>query len=212
MSRSPRFCRHKTATYLEALELVGHSLILGDLGLLGFSLKNNAYTVLHKLLDIPGTGIYPQGALVQDNSDSIYGVTSSTLGTGEGTIFELSSSGVFTELHNFNGQDGSFPTGLVLDADGILYGSTQLGRTSGFGTVFQFAPGGTVTTLFSFNGTDGESLIGSLLQTRNRVFPGTTPLGGVYDEAQSTAWRSRPHDCKTDLEFRLLLFGPGGLI
>lgn len=136
------------------------------------------YTVLHRFREFPGTPIYPKAALVQDSGGNLYGVTLSTWGNGEGTVYELNSSGLKT-LHNFDGSDGSIPSGVLLSTDGKLYGTTQLGGANGFGTIFQIAPDGVFTSICSFNGADGESLIGSLLQMRDKVFVGTTYLGGA---------------------------------
>ena len=50
----------------------------------------------------------------------------------------MTTAGVVTTLHTFNGSDGSNPIGpLVRGTDGNYYGTTQLGGTSNNGTVFQ---------------------------------------------------------------------------
>jgi len=47
----------------------------------------------------------------------------------------------FTDLHDFNGTDGSRPVGnLALDADGNLYGSASLGGANGYGVIWEVTP------------------------------------------------------------------------
>jgi hypothetical protein len=56
-----------------------------------------------------------------------------------GTIFEISTNGVFTALYSFTGaNDGSTPSAsLVLGADGNLYGTAEFGGASDNGTAFE---------------------------------------------------------------------------
>jgi uncharacterized repeat protein (TIGR03803 family) len=92
-------------------------------------------------------GMYPGGTVTLDSAGNIYGETTYGGTRAEGTVFELTRSGVtWTEsvLHNFgNGTDGMFPQGnLIFDHAGNLYGTSILGgayfgdRDNG-GTVFQ---------------------------------------------------------------------------
>jgi len=65
---------------------------------------------------------------------------------GCGTVFELSSQGIYSVLYNFcsqpNDADGAYPRGsLARDAKGNLYGVTSggFGDYAG-GTVFKLTP------------------------------------------------------------------------
>jgi uncharacterized repeat protein (TIGR03803 family) len=96
-------------------------------------------------------GSQPWSALVQANDGNLYGTTAeggtgtncpNGVGYGCGTIFELTSGGVFSSLHNFNGTDGSTPFGgLVQSTNGSFYGTTYLSGTYGSGTIFSLTTG-----------------------------------------------------------------------
>ncbi len=96
-------------------------------------------TILHHFAD--GT-VAPNGPLVEGADGALYGTT-----TG-GTVFKVTKSGAFTQLHAFSGTDGSVPTGgLTRAPDGRLYGVTHFGGASGLGTIFRVEPTGGITTL-----------------------------------------------------------------
>jgi uncharacterized repeat protein (TIGR03803 family) len=91
----------------------------------------------------------------------------------------------FTSLVSFNGTDGAYPIGsLVQGLDGNFYGTTTFGGANdcdggkGCGTVFKIAPGGTLTTLHSFcsqtNCTDGRNPEAGLVLATDGNFYGTT--------------------------------------
>lgn len=54
-----------------------------------------------------------------------------------GTIFSVSTAGVFTLRHSFDGSNGSTPYALVAAPDGTLFGTTRGGGATGGGTVFR---------------------------------------------------------------------------
>ena len=97
-----------------------------------------------------------------------------------------------TTLVTFDGADGSTPDYMVLTqgADGNFYGTTYEGGASygnggpGYGSVFRVTPAGTLTTLYSFcpqaGCADGAYPSGSLVQTANGDFYGTTQEVGSY--------------------------------
>jgi uncharacterized repeat protein (TIGR03803 family) len=60
---------------------------------------------------------------------------------GFGIAYELSSSGVFTVLHEFNGYDGYEPERVVQKWDGRIYGTTNTGYDAALnGTIFEIDP------------------------------------------------------------------------
>lgn len=148
--------------------------------LTGLALGQSTETVLYSFGGYRGDGVGPEGTLLFDSANNIYGVTN---GGGNhcpeyggcGTIYKLSpsESGVWTEtiLYNFCSirtsstcLDGAFPlAGMIMDASGNLYGTTASGGSGGVGqlsspagTVFRLspppAPGGswTETVLWNF--------------------------------------------------------------
>ena len=82
--------------------------------------------------------------LSMDTAGNLYGSQYAVGANMDGLIFKLtrgSSGWTFTDLHDFNGNDGSQPVGnLALDADGNLYGSTSLGGAHGYGVIWEITP------------------------------------------------------------------------
>jgi uncharacterized repeat protein (TIGR03803 family) len=70
---------------------------------------------------------------------NLYGTTTGGLFTGGfGTVFRITTNGVFTSLALFQGTNGSDPEGsLAFGTDGNLYGTTSAGGTGGGGTIFR---------------------------------------------------------------------------
>jgi trimeric autotransporter adhesin len=87
-------------------------------------------------------GMHPYGTLIQGADGNFYGTTYQGGTNAEGTIFEITPTGVETVLYSFGGlsqSDGRFPQGgLIQGADGNFYGTTLAGSPSGYGTVFKF--------------------------------------------------------------------------
>lgn len=144
-------------------------------------------TVLHSFAGTPTEGGYPSAGLVQGADGAFYGTAlhggANTCFEGCGTVFKVTSSGVFKTLHTFGGADGSLPgAGLIQATDANFYGTTTGGGNDNAGTVFRISPTGTLETLYSFcaqtNCTDGATPWGALLQATNGTFYGTTYGGG----------------------------------
>ena len=123
--------------------------------------------------------------LVQFTDGNFYGSTSSG-GTGYGTVIKITPTGTMTVLYKFCAQagcpDGAYPQGLILGSDGKFYGTTAAGGATDNGTVFRITSAGAITTLHSFTGTDGDEPFGGLVQSPNNHFYGTTEYGGANDE------------------------------
>jgi uncharacterized repeat protein (TIGR03803 family) len=58
-----------------------------------------------------------------------------------GTVFEITTSGSLTVLHDFNWTDGAFPTTLVQSTSGTFYGMTENGGYGNYGTVYSLSTG-----------------------------------------------------------------------
>jgi uncharacterized repeat protein (TIGR03803 family) len=148
-------------------------------------------TTLHSFAGSDGAS--PQfGRWIQASDGSFYGTTiqggatfnPATSTMGYGTIFKITSSGAFTLLHSFAGNDGSYPAaGLIRASDGNFYGTAALGGASGVGTVFKMDSSGTVTTLHSFAGSDGSYPQAELIEGSDGSFYGTTLSGGGPNNA-----------------------------
>lgn len=128
----------------------------------------------------PGDGAFPAASLVMDSQGNLFGTTSSG-GSGFGTVFEVSSGGVETIVHTFAATDGANAYGgLIFDDHGNLYGTTVNGGATGDGTVFKITPTGAVTVLHSFIGADGQFPLGTLVQDKSGNFYGVTEGGGIF--------------------------------
>jgi uncharacterized repeat protein (TIGR03803 family) len=161
---------------------------------------SGSFTNLYSFSGIDGAG--PDGVLVQGIDGNFYGIaycggTNTNVpvfGTpfpGPGTVFRISPSGSFTNLHSFNGNDGTLPVGgLARGSDGYFYGTTFYGGTNGNnGTVFRITPSGSLTSLWSFTGfSDGASPNAGLVQGSDGLFYGTT-IGGFGASFHGTVFR-----------------------
>ncbi len=143
-------------------------------------------------------GVFPDSGVVIGTDGNLYGTTSGG-GTSysDGTVFQLTTAGVETVLHDFNDgsvtDDGITPTAaLVQGVDGNFYGTTFHGGSTatgqgvnGDGTVYKITSTGTLTILHSFRdgsvSNDGMEPIASLTQdsTTGTLYGDTTEGGST---------------------------------
>jgi len=126
-------------------------------------------------------GCNPYGPLARDPSGNLYGSAPGSDGaSGSGDIYEFSSHGQFSVLHEFTGVggDGGGPVGVVL-AGNALYGATAFGGYTNYGTVFKLSKAGE-KILYRFTGppADGEFAESSVILDNSRNIYGTTAVGG----------------------------------
>jgi len=135
-------------------------------------------------------GGYPQANLIQGTDGWLYGTATGGGDSGAGTVFRISTNGVYTTLHSFTGgSDGGSPqAGLLQASDGNLYGTARDGGT-GNGTIFMITPAGVFTTIYTFaDGTDGrlpsagliQDCLGFLYGTTSVPSDGLNPIGTVF--------------------------------
>jgi uncharacterized repeat protein (TIGR03803 family) len=103
-------------------------------------------TVLYTFKGAPD-GANPSWGLTVDSNGNGYGTTLNGGSSNLGAIFELSSKGVETVLHSFNGTDGVYPqSGLVSVGTTGFYSNTVGGgdlscnSPNGCGTIFRIVP------------------------------------------------------------------------
>ncbi len=131
-------------------------------------------------------GASPNTELIPDDSGNLYGTATSGGSGAAGTIFKISTSGVYTTLYSFPtdpvtqlNPNGTFPLARLASwLNGNLYGSTAFGGVNGGGVVFEFN-NGQFTLLHSFGGTDGSTPIGQILLSPDGNMYGTTSGGGA---------------------------------
>ena len=147
-------------------------------------------TTLHSFCTQSGCpdGQFPQTGLVQATNGNLYGTTITGGAYGDGTIFEITTSGTLTTLYNVCSQsgcpDGNYLyAGLIQATDGNLYGIMDVGGTNDSGTIFKITLSGTLTTLYNFCSqsgcTDGQYPAGGLVQDTNGNLYGMTADGGA---------------------------------
>jgi len=134
-------------------------------------------------------GATPFSGLARGSDGNFYGTTYTggtniTCATGCGTVYRISPSGSYSNLHSFVG----FPTdgvqlfaAPVLGSDGNFYGTTFTGGTVNSGTVFRISPSGSYSNLYSFGSVpnDGENPFAGLVQGSDGNFYGTAERGGT---------------------------------
>lgn len=147
-------------------------------------------------------GMNPRYGLLQASDGKLYGVT--TFGGsvdfydgydythGVFFVFDPSSS-TFTILQDFDGYNGAFPVGsLVEGSDGKIYGSTIHGGNLGAGTIFSFDLASSVfETVFNFDDVTTGSACGSLIRASDGKLYGAAGNGAYatlvsFDPASHT--------------------------
>jgi uncharacterized repeat protein (TIGR03803 family) len=144
-------------------------------------------------------GRLPEAGMTLGSDGNFYGTTAyggtySSCFLGCGTVFRITSKGTLTTLHSFDGTDGAYPVGaLVQAADGNFYGTTAAGGhnfpNEQHGTVFKITAAGVLTTLHNFNGTDGEMPYAGVIQGADGNLYGTTVGTGFCNSNCGTVFR-----------------------
>ena len=88
---------------------------------------------------LDGTGGWePGGGLVEGTDGNLYGSTRQGGNRGDiGTVYQITKSGVFTELYSFPRPVGEYPEGALLQhTNGLFYGTAYEGGAYGYGSVY----------------------------------------------------------------------------
>jgi uncharacterized repeat protein (TIGR03803 family) len=170
-------------------------------------------TILHSFGDgsVVDDGVNPTSQLLQGVDGNFYGITEyggapipgQGAGSGTGTVFKMTPTGVVTILHSFGPGcltgDGARPRCLTQTPDGTLYGGTYTSGNAayphGFGIIFSISPSGTYTILHVMQLADGAGVVGlSSYPDRNLYgiavagggsVTGSSPIyGGTYFKVQ----------------------------
>ncbi len=114
-----------------------------------FHLAPNGVETVMLALGGGSQGANPQGGLVRDSNGNFYGTAFhgglvKICKLGCGTIFEVTRTGKFINLHSFGGSGNNQGQGprssLISDGEGNFYGTTDAGGFFGGGEVFKFTP------------------------------------------------------------------------
>lgn len=153
-----------------------------------------AETPIHTFTGFGADGAFPVGNLFPGiNSHGadgfLYGATAQGGRFNNGTLYKVTSTGTYTNLHSFQGPtDGASPQGGLFEGtDGNFYGTTFSGGTGNDGVVFQITPAGVYTVIHTFSATDatgvnadGAGPAATLVLNIDGNFYGTTTAGGEH--------------------------------
>jgi uncharacterized repeat protein (TIGR03803 family) len=129
--------------------------------------------------DFGAFGGLPSAGLTLWPDGNLYGLTPFGGNAGLGTVFKITTDGIFTTLYSFQMADGFVRQAkLTSGPDGNLYGTSRDGGTADMGTVFQITTNGVYSTLISFQGTNGAMPLAELTVGADKQLYGTTQLGG----------------------------------
>jgi uncharacterized repeat protein (TIGR03803 family) len=125
-------------------------------------------------------GEKPRAKVIQGSDGNFYSTAwqGGAASGGGGTVFKVTSGGVFTLLRScLIGQNPSqLHSGLIQGVDGNFYG-TSLGANDG--TIYKITPAGVTTVLHSFNGANGTSVQSDLTRGSDGNLYGTATGGGA---------------------------------
>ncbi len=112
-------------------------------------------------------GANPQGNLMQASDGRLYGMTSFGSAGNHGVIFSFDPVTLtYTKLFAFNGTNGDFPEGSLMQAtDNKLYGMTYDGGSNNYGVIFPLILlQAFYTKLKDFDNANGSFPFGDLFQ------------------------------------------------
>ena len=117
-------------------------------------------TVLYDFSLTGADGYEPYGGLVQATDGNFYGTLMFGGAGTRGSLYRLTPAGVFTKLHDFRTQSGSYPESTLMQhTSGKLYGTTSDGGTYGSGVIFEYDAGlGPFVTFLNVYGQVGAKV------------------------------------------------------
>jgi uncharacterized repeat protein (TIGR03803 family) len=152
-----------------------------------------AYTILHTFNNTLLEGANPHNGLLKAADGALYGCTNSGGNFGNGTIYKITTGGVFSVIHHFSGASEGWSCYRKLvqgyGNDKNLYGVCYLGGAGGggYGTVFRTdTTGKAFTVLHYFTNLDGR-YPGTVLTVepdtslnKTKALYGGTSQGGAF--------------------------------
>ena len=145
-----------------------------------FKMSPDGKVTVLKEFNLNVDGGYPDGELIKGADGNFYGMTLAS--SGYGTIFKISSAGIYTIIKDLSFADGANPHGhLTLAKDGNFYGITHGGGANGNGTIFKLTPSGVYSVIHNMNkATEGGDSYASLTEGKDGNLYGVTYDGGTF--------------------------------
>jgi uncharacterized repeat protein (TIGR03803 family) len=140
------------------------------------------YTLLYEFAQSPD-GSFPTDRPIQAADGNLYGTTTMGGPSGAGTLYTISLTGTYSQLHAFDAAtEGKHPSGaLVQAADGALYGAARDGGPYLQGTVFRATSAGMMSAVYPFLvSPEGIEPRAGLLRASDGNLYGTTFQGGTF--------------------------------
>jgi uncharacterized repeat protein (TIGR03803 family) len=125
--------------------------------------------------------------VIQGKNGKLYGATNAGAANNVGNIYELTTAGVYTDLHAFDQATdascvdnvGRTNVNLTQVTDGSFYGVNGAYGADGGGSIYKLTSANVFTAfLFPNPPVDGDLPLSTLLQNTNGLLYGTTPSGG----------------------------------
>jgi uncharacterized repeat protein (TIGR03803 family) len=156
-------------------------------------------------------GVRPYAGLVQASDGNFYGLASAGGTNAAGTLYRISSTGVYATLYNFVAATGSLPFATLRQhTNGKFYGEATNGGALGHGALFSFDAGlGPFITLRPTSGQVGQSvdILGQSLSTATsvRFTPNVPASANVFGDTYMTT--AVPNNASTGVVKVLLTQG-----
>ena len=158
--------------------------------------STGTYIILHHFVAAT-EGSNPQGSLIQGADGYLYGMTKAGGTNNVGTIFKISTAGVFKVIrHLVAATDGANPEGgLIKGLDSFFYGMTYTNAR-----IFKISPNGVIFTVLKTLSatTEGSNPKGSLVLGKDGNFYGTCYQGGSF--GRGTIFKMTPAGVYTVLK------------
>jgi uncharacterized repeat protein (TIGR03803 family) len=139
---------------------------------------------LTMLFSFTGTnGLYPGNyptRLISASDGALYGATHSGGSANGGSVFRVTTNGIFSSLVSFSGANAGFCDGLTEVNPGVFYGSAAAAGINHYGTIFRVTSAGVLTPIAAFSSFDGVQPRARLLWASDKALYGVTYQGGTY--------------------------------
>jgi uncharacterized repeat protein (TIGR03803 family) len=138
--------------------------------------KTGSFSVLYNFGSIPNDGYGPQASLTEGSDGNLYGGTAIGGTANAGTLFQVTSSGVYAQLYSFpsvlSGQAQEPYASPTQATGGAFYGATYIGGSLGLGSIYKLNMG--LGPFITFVRSQG--MIGSKAQILGQGLTGTTSV------------------------------------